>query len=114
MTLSLVYELDKDRVMSAVINDSRNTIPAIAGQGGYAILGYIQAQIALVPAGGLVYRIVGDGANLGGYVVLGVQNGVASIILLQLRPAFRQFANQINEFIANFISNNQFLQDVLY
>lgn len=114
MTFSLVYELDKDRVMSAVINDSRNTIPSIAGQGGQAILSYILAQIALVPAGGLVYRIVGLGSVLGGYAVIQVQNGAISLLFTQLKPAYQEFSLEINDFIAKFISDNIPLQDVLY
>ena len=113
MTFDLIYELDFKRVMSAIINDSRNTIPAIKGQSGGIIYSYIQAQISLVVPGVLVYRIIGNGSNLGGFLALQTQNGVASPLLVQLRPAYQQFSLEISQFIANFITSNSWKSDLL-
>lgn len=114
MTFSLTYELDYHRLISAVINDARNTIPETTNQPGAVIYAFIQAQIALVPKTGLVYRIVADNGVLAGILALQYQNGAASIIFRFLRPAFQEFETQINDFIISFISNNQFIPDVLY
>lgn len=100
--------------MSAVINDSRNTIPAIAGASGMAICAYIQAQISLVGPNDLVYRIATEDENLAAYVVLRVQDGGASKLLYQPRPAFQSFQTQISGIISKFIVENAFLQDFLY
>jgi hypothetical protein len=113
MNFELTYELDFKRVMSAVINDSRNTIPSISGKDGNAIQAYVQTQTSLVVPGVLVYRIVGDNGVLGGYCGLQVQNGVANLLFMQLRPAFQQFLYLISPIIRNFISNNQFNADYL-
>ena len=43
MTFSLSYEIDYKRVISAVINDSRWTIPALQGANGMEIYAYIQS-----------------------------------------------------------------------
>jgi hypothetical protein len=113
MTYAITYELDYKRVMLAVINDSRNTIPAIAGQDGNAIYAYAQDQIALVVPGVLVYRVGSLDGNFGGYLALQVQNGVALPLLLQLRPAYQQNALEINGFIANFIVSGAWKADYL-
>lgn len=114
MTFSLSYELDYKRIMSAVINDARNTIPATTNQPGMAIYAYIQAQISLVVPGVLVYRIVGDGSNLGGYCAIQVQKGAITLLFYQLRPAFQDFTSEILQAIAIFIQQNGPLQDILY
>lgn len=114
MTITLEYELDYKRVMSAVINDSRNTIPQTTNQPGMVIYAYIKAQIALVVPGVLVYRIVGDGSNLGGFCAIQVQGQAISLSFYQLRPAFQDFTSEILQAISIFIQNNTPLQDILY
>lgn len=114
MTITLEYELDYKRVMSAVINDSRNTIPQTTNQPGMVIYAFIQAKISLVIPGVLVYRICSENANLGGYCGIQVQNGSITLLFLQLRPAFQPFEDQILQFIGTFIQNNIPLQDILY
>lgn len=113
MNFELTYELDYKRVMSAVINDSRNIITATSGKNGNQIQKYIQTQTALVGPGVLVYRIVGDGGVLGGYCGVQVINGIANLLFIQLRPAFQQFLYLISSIIRNFISSNQFNADYL-
>lgn len=113
MTFTLLYEPDFKRVIPAVINDARNTIPETTNQPGTVIKAYAEAQVDLVVPGMLLYRIsTGDG-NLGGYVGLRVENGVASVLLMQLRAAFQPFLTEISQVISTFIINNTFLQDVL-
>lgn len=114
MTFSLQYELDVKRIISAVINDSRSIIPETAGKDGNAVYAYAQAQIQLVGPGVLLYRVATENGGLGGYVALQVQNGVASVLLMQPRPAFVPFLGQISQTIANFITGNEFLQDMIY
>jgi len=110
MNFGLTFEQDYARIMSAVINDSRNMIPDIAGMDGVAIYAYAQGQISLVIPGVLVYRIVGDGGVLCGFVGI---NSAGTVVFQQLRPAFMQFAGQISDFIRNFISSNLFRNDYL-
>lgn len=113
MTFELTYELDFKRLMSAVINDARNTIPEIANQQGSVIYAYIQAQISLVVPGVLVYRVGSVDGNLGGYLALQTGNGVASPLLIQLRPAYQGISLEISQFISNFITSNQWKADLL-
>lgn len=114
MIFELSYELDYKRVISAVINDSRAVIPALAGEDGNGVYAYAQAQIALIVPGVLLYRISTAEGNLGGYLGLQVANGVASILLMQLRPAFVPLFDEISQVIATFITSNDFLQDMIY
>ena len=114
MTFSLIYELDHVRVMSAVINDSRNTIPATTNQPGSVIFAYAQAQIALIVPGVLLYRVSTDQGGLGGYAAIKVQAGVITLDFYQLRPAFQAFTSEILQIISIFIQQNIPLQDILY
>lgn len=114
MTFTLSYELDYKRIMSAVINDARNTIPATTNQPGAVIYAYIQAQIALVSAGVIIYRICTESANLGGYCGIQVQNGIIQLLFFQLRPAFQPFESEILQIIGTFIQDNVPLQDIIY
>lgn len=99
--------------MSAVINDSRWTIPALKGATGMQIYAYIQSQIALITEGVIVYRIVAEGGVLGGYVAINTTGSIGPVAQ-QLRPAFIGSTLEINQFISTFISGNFYLQDILY
>lgn len=114
MTFTLVYELDFKRVMSAVINDSRNTIPQTTNKPGMEIYAYIQSQIALVVPGVLIYRITTDTGNLSGFCAIEVQGQTISLLFYQLRPAAQAFSTQILQIIATFIQQNGPLQDIIY
>lgn len=114
MTYYLDYELDYQRVISAVVNDSRSVIPSLVGQNGQAVYAYAQAQIALVVVNVLPYRIMSQNGNLGGYCLIQVQNGVSTVLSTQLRPGFVALADEISGIINTFIQGNLFLQDMLY
>ena len=114
MRFSLSYELDFKRVMLAVINDARNTIPETTDKPGMVIYDYIQAQIARVVPGVLIYRICTENANLGGYCGIQVQNGAIQLLFFQLRPAFQPFEPEILQFIGTFIQGNGPMQDIIY
>lgn len=114
MTFTLSYELDYQRVVSAVINDSRGTILALRNATGMQIYAYIQSQLVLVTSGVAVYRILAPGGVIAGVVAINTNSGSVGVVFQQLRPAFLQFSDQISQIISIFISENQFLQDVLY
>lgn len=114
MTFTLLYEPDFKRVIPAVINDARNTIPETTNQPGTVIKAYADTQVNLVVPGVLLYRISTREGGLGGYVGLRVANRIASTLLMQLRPAFQPFLPEILQIIATFITSNEFLQDMIY
>lgn len=114
MTYCLQYEPDHTRIISAVVNDARNTIPETTNQVGSVIFAYIQTQTALVTKDVLFYRITTTNGNLAGYFGLRGTDGLVSTVLLQLRPAFQQFDTEILEFISTFISGRQYIQDQLF
>jgi hypothetical protein len=112
MSYELTYELDYKRIISAVINDARNIIPQTKNQTGSVIYAYVQSQIMLVNPNVLMYRIESDQGNLAGYVGIRVNNGIATQVLYQLRPAFNDL--EISGVITNFIQTNSFLKDSIY
>lgn len=114
MTFTLQYELDFKRLISAVINDSRNTIPETTNQSGIVIFDYIQDQIARVVPGVLIYRIITGNGNLGGYAAIQVQGSLISLLFYQFRPAFQDFTSEILDNISIFIQQNGPLQDIIY
>jgi hypothetical protein len=114
MTFSLQYELDYQRVISAVINDSRSVIPSLVGQDGNTVYAYAQAQIQQVTSGVLVYRIRTDQGNLSGFCAIQTAKTPVIPILLQLRPAAVPYFDEISQVITTFIIERQYLTDVLY
>ena|ERR1700743_451779 len=114
MTFELIYEQDYKRLIPAIINDSRSVIPSLIGRDGNDVYAYSQSQINLVTSGVLFYRISIETGNLAGYIGINVVNGSASVLIMQLRPAFVPFSNEISKVISTFIINNTFLQDVLF
>ena len=114
MTFQPIYEPDFKRLIPAIINDSRNTIPETTNQIGMVIKTYFDAQIASVGLNGIVYRIEGEAGVLAGYFVLQVVNKIASLSSYQFRPAFQSFSAQLLSLISTFIQENGFLNDILY
>src|ERR1700734_4161935 len=115
MTYCLKYELDANRLIMAVVNDTRAVIPSLGPNAdGNAVYAYSQGLIGQLTSNSLVYRLTSTQGNLGGILALQVQNGVASVLFTVLRPAYQQFALAINEFIANFIVVGTFTEDYLY
>lgn len=109
------------RVIPAVLIDSRASIPAIANQTGAVIKAYFDVEVTKAnnPQGVLFFKIetiknknqTADGV-LVGYFSLAIKGfGVsATLYQFQLRPAFQQFSTQISAEIAIFIMNNEWKQ----
>jgi hypothetical protein len=115
MTYSLKYELDTNRLIMAVVNDSRSVIPSLGPNAdGNAVYAYSQALIAMMTPGVILYRIQTVNGNLGGICALNTNPGAVGIVFTVLRPSAVPFSSEISEVIATFISGNVFLQDILY
>lgn len=114
MTYSLKYEIDRDRLITAVVNDSRSVIPSLVGKDGNAVYAYAQSLIAQLVPGVILYRIVTDQGNLGGVAAINTNQGVVGVVFIQLRPAAVPFLSVISQIINTFIQENGFLADILY
>lgn len=115
MIYSLKYELDTQRLIMAVVNDSRSVIPSLGPTAdGNAVYRYSQSLISQMVRGVILYRIQTVNGNLGGVVAINTNSGAVGVVFQQMRPAFVEFALEINEFIGNFISNRGYLADILY
>jgi hypothetical protein len=114
-TYRFIFEVDYDRIMCAVNIDNRANNPALANQPGSVIQAYNQSQVSIANAPNAIsYRIESlPYGNLVGYVVLQIINGVASVLIMNLRPAYLQFQNTINQNISTFISSNVWQSDYL-
>ena len=115
MTYSLKYELDANRLIMAVVNDSRAVIPSLGPNAdGNAVYAYSQSLIAQMMPGVILYRIETLNANLGGLVAINTNPGAVGVVFTVLRPAAVPFSSEISQIINTFIQQNTFLQDVLY
>ena len=115
MTYSLIYELDANRLIMAVVNDSRSVIPSLGPNAdGNAVYAYSQGLIAQMVPGVILYRIETLNGNLGGVIALNSNPGSVGQVFLVLRPAALPFSSGISQIINTFIQQNTFLQDVLY
>jgi hypothetical protein len=115
MNYCLKYELDANRLIMAVVNDSRAVIPSLGPNAdGNAVYAYSQGLIAQMTPGVILYRIQTVNGNLGGIVALNTNPGAVGIIFLQLRPPATSFLSEISELIVNFIQSNNWQNDILY
>ena len=115
MTYSLKYDLDQQRLIMAVVNDSRSVIPSLGSTAdGNAVYAYSQSLIALMVPGVILYRIETLNGNLGGIVAINTNPGVVGQLFLVLRPAAVPFLSEISQIISTFIIERQYLRDILY
>lgn len=113
MTWQLTFADNYKRLMFGIIADSRVNIPSIKDQPGSTILSYVQAQTVQIVPGVIPYGIRTPDGNLAGYVAIRASPGPVSILLLQLRPAFTAFSDDISNFLTNFINGGNFIFDIL-
>jgi len=115
MTYCLKYELDQQRLIMAIVNDSRSVIPGLGpNANGQAVYAYSQSLIQQMVPGVILYRIASVNGNLGGICAINTNSGSVGTIFTVLRPAAVPFLSEISTVITNFISSNVFLQDILY
>jgi hypothetical protein len=115
MTYSLKYEIDTQRLIMAVVNDSRSVIPSLGSNAtGQAVYAYSQSLIQEMLPGVILYRIETLNGNLGGIVAINTNPGAVGIVFTVLRPAAVPFSSGISQIINTFIQQNTFLQDILY
>jgi hypothetical protein len=115
MTYCLKYELDPNRLIMAVVNDSRSAIPSLGPNAdGNSVYAYSQSLIAQMVSGVILYRIETLNGNLGGVIALNTNPGAVGQVFLVLRPAAVPFLSEISGVITNFISARTYLQDILY
>lgn len=114
MTYSLKYEIDRDRLITAVVNDSRSVIPSLVGQNGQAVYAYAQGLIQQLTPWVVLYRISSVNGNLGGVCAINTNSGSVGVVFTVLRPATAAFSSSISQIINTFIQENGFLADILY
>lgn len=113
MIYNFTYCENYNSLFWGVIADSRSNITAIKDAIGTVIKTYVDTQTALVVPGVIPYKIETDEASLAGYFLLSAVPGAVSVISLQLRPAFVQFQEQINQNIATFVESGNWAFDTL-
>lgn len=112
MIYNFIFCEEYKSLIWGVIADSRANIPSVKDQPGSIIKSYVDSQTALAVPGVVVYKIEA-GSSLAAYFLLSTAPGAVSVISLQLRPAFVQFEQEINQNIATFISGNNWVFDII-
>lgn len=112
MTLRFIYDnFECNRVIPAVVLDSRSTIPALKGAGGFAVKAYTDAEVAKIVDGVAFYKLETEAGNLAAYVAINGSNG--TVVTYQIRPAFQSLSANILNQISNFINGSSWRFDVL-
>lgn len=115
---NIVFEPDFSRIIPACIIDARASIPAIKNQIGDVIKEYTDSQLALINDNCITYKLETELGVLCGVFVINVdtENKTASLLMKELRPAFRtgQANIDISLIISNFIGNNLWTTDFLF
>lgn len=115
MEFIFTYDIEYNRTMRGIINDSRGGIAAIKNTVGSVMKAYADQQVATVTESALPYKIETVNGNLGGYFILSVTDaGGARLLSTQLRPAFEQFEVEISNLIINFITDGKWKHDFLF
>lgn len=116
MTYRFIYNnFDCQRVIPAILIDSRSNIPAIKNKIGSAIKAYTDAETSKVTGTVIFYKIETELGVLAGYFSLQTAtNGTATILQYQIRPSFAQFNTEIQGLINTFIQANEYGKDYLF
>lgn len=116
MIFNFIYDIEYNRTMRGVINDSRGNIVGIKNKTGVIMKAYADEQVAEVTEMAMPYKIeTGDNGNLAGYFILQISSeGTAKLLSTQLRPAFEQFSVEISGLITNFITEGKWKNDFLF
>lgn len=115
MNYNFVYEPNYERIVPAILIDNRASIPEIKNQVGYVIKAYVDSQLALLGNGSITYKVETNLGVLAGFFSINVNttNKTAVLIMEQLRPAFKGFAELTTQ-ISNFILNGDWKIDYLF
>ncbi len=111
MIFFFIYSNDYQRIMPAVLIDSRKTIPAILSKTGAQIKAYTDSEVSKITDNVLFYTIETNDGNLGGYFALQIQGNSAILYLKQLRPAFVEMDTAISSQINTFINEGTWRRD---
>jgi len=111
MNYNITYEADYARVIPAVLIDARAQYPQLSGATGFAMLPYINSQVALASSGSVFYKLETDSGNIVGYFTVKTIDG--SLGIFALRPQFSGFSAQISQQITNFISSGNWRFDYI-
>lgn len=116
MTYNFIFEPDYSRIINSIFIDNRTSIPEIKNQTGYVIKNYIDEQLALINDNCITYKIETELGVLAGFFTIEVntENKTAVLLMKQIRPAFKQFEQDITLQINNFIFNNEWKGDFLF
>lgn len=113
MEYHIIYEPDYSRIYPAILIDCRADIFQIKNQVGSVMKSYIDIQLGQVGSNSIFYKIETDKGTIAGVFSVDVDtsNKTAVLSINRLRPAFKQFATEIQENIDNFISEKLWLRD---
>lgn len=113
MEFFISYCVEYNRVLSGIILENRQGIPAIKDKSGFQALAYVDEQIAAVTDTVIPYIIETAAGNLAAYFSLQVTNGVAVLLQYYARPNFAQFETEISLKLSTFIESNDWNTDIL-
>lgn len=115
MSYRILYTTEPKRIISGVIMDSRFTIPALAGLGGFAVKRYVDDLIVQVSSGELVYKIETFEGQMAGVFALRVTNNGLNVenLFTYLRPAFQSLGITINLLVSSWVQNGDWKPDFL-
>lgn len=115
MTFDFIFSREQQRIIQAVMIDSRATSMPI-GLNGNQIKPLVDAQVLLVTPTVIFYKIETVNGNLVGYFSLQVDtaNKSATLLQYQLRASFMSFDTEIKNQINGYIVNGEWKGDYLF
>lgn len=113
MTFYISYCIEFNRVIPAIVLESRQLIAAIKNKSGFEVKAYFDAEISKVIEGVIPYKIEIESGNLAAYFSLKQVAAGSELYQLFVRPNFLAFSSLINTKITTFINDGGWKQDLL-
>lgn len=114
MINTFTYDDNFYRTIPACIIDGRGGNTAVAGQIGFVIKDFTDAEVIKARQPGVLpYKMETDNGNLIGFMSIKVVNGIAGLYQLWLREAYKANLNEITQDISIFITSLSWEFDTL-
>lgn len=116
MNYRFIYTEDFDRIVPAVMIDSRQDFVSLQGKTGFQFKALIDQELAKIYSNTLFYKIESENGSVVGYIMVNINTQTLSSTIASFRLRHCFFLDEIN--IINqaniFVNNGNCLQDYLY
>lgn len=112
MTFSINYRQEVRRIVQSVVIDNRLNMQ-LNGKDGNVVQEKIDAEVASVGTPPLFYSIESNNGGLCGYFYLRLDGGAASLGKKNYRPQYKNYFDEFDSLVFEFIASHKWENDYL-